>query len=394
MDIKHIQKEADNLFDIMVEARRHIHMYPELSEQEYKTQDYIINFLNKEGISNYKIANTGVLAWIDGAREGKVVALRADIDALPINEESDKEYCSQNKDVMHACGHDVHTSINLGAAKFFNDNKDRFNGTVKFFFQPAEETVGGAKRMILEGCMDNPKVDYVFGLHVSTQYPYNKIAVKYGTMYASTKSVKIKIYGKGGHGAYPHQCVDTVVIASHIIIGLQSIVSRNISPVDSAVITIGKIECDGANNIIAKEVILYGTIRSSSARVSEVLFKNIEEIATQISSALGGHCILEYGDDEYIPLVNNDEIVDVIYDNAVKLLSKDNVIIEKNISMGGEDFAFFNENTPGAFFLIGSRIEEKEDYTLHSSIFDVDERCLKTGLIVQVMNVLHFLDNI
>ncbi|MCL1976487.1 MAG: amidohydrolase, partial [Firmicutes bacterium] len=216
MNTNDVRRKAELLSSFMVSARRHLHKYPELSGEEYNTQKYLESFLKDEGVEYRKVANTGLVAIIHGCVGSGCVALRSDIDALPLEEETDVPYRSVNAGVMHACGHDAHTAIGMGAVKFFNDNRDSFRGAIKFFFQPAEEGLGGAKRMIEEGCMENPHVDYCLGLHVQPYLRYNQVQVKNGEMYASVDGMLITVKGVGGHGAYPNFCADTVVAAAYV----------------------------------------------------------------------------------------------------------------------------------------------------------------------------------
>ncbi len=392
MKLENIVEQVDHMFDTLVATRRHIHQHPELSQHEYETQKYIMAFLEKEGIPYKAMADTGVMAWVEGTGEGRVVGVRGDIDALPVVEDNAAPYCSVNQGVMHACGHDAHTTITLGCAKFFAANRDSFKGMVKFFFQPAEETVGGAKRMIAEGCMENPKVDAVIGLHVAPEIDYNQVLLKYGTLNASTNEIKLTVKGKTGHGAYPDHGIDAVMIAAHIIVAMQTVVSRNISPLDSTVISFGKITGGTKANIIADEVQLLGTIRANGPAVRAKMLERARAIATGVAQTLGGECIVEIDEEGYPSLVNNSAIIDMMAVNAKAYLGEENVDLNPMMSMGAEDFSFFNENTDGAYFTLGCRVQEKEPYILHAKNFDIDDRCLKTGVVLQVQNVYTLLN--
>ena len=388
MDLEFIKSQAGEYFDSMVSARRHLHKNPELSEMEWGAQEYIQRLLSIEGINNVGIADTGVLAVIEGNPEGKTVGLRADMDALPIDEANDLEYSSDIYGVMHACGHDAHTAIQLGVAKFFNDNKDKLPGTVKFFFQPAEETVGGAKRMIEQGCMDNPSVDYVLGLHVMPDLRYNQVEIKYGTINASTNSIRITVKGKSGHAAFPDRCVDPIVISAQLITALQTIVSRNVSPLDSAVLTFGTINGGVKSNIIAGEVVLEGTVRASNNEVRNILFEKIESITSGVVSSMGGAFDIDYFCDGYPPVINDTFTLDIVKDAACEYLGEERVVYKKAMSMGGEDFSFYSEKAKTAFYHVGCKVEGKEPYLLHTAEFELDERCLITGFVVQVLSAL------
>jgi amidohydrolase len=365
-------------------------MYPELGDMEFETQRYILDTLKGEGIPCREIASTGVLAWVKGLEGGNVVGARADIDALPILEESDAPYRSRHDGVMHACGHDAHTAILLGCAKYFKQHEKEFRGTVKFFFQPAEETVGGAKRMIDEGCLKDPDVDYAVGLHVQANHDWDVVEIGYGTLNASTNEVEIIVKGRSGHGASPEKNADAIVIAAYIITALQSLVSRRVSPLDNAVLSLGKISGGDAPNIVADRVVISGTIRTAKESTYKMFHKTIPEIAQPLARALGGDCeVIFY--DGYPPLVNDSEVARVMEANAELYLGPDHVTHKEGMSMGGEDFSYFCENTKGAFLHLGCRLKDKEPYTLHNRHFDIDERCLKTGMVLQIMNILSLL---
>ena len=391
MDTAYIKTQAEALFGIMLEARRYLHMHPETGGNEFGTQKYIMDFLSREGIENHKCADTGVVAVVRGSKPGcKTVALRGDIDALPMLEKSDREYKSRNEGATHACGHDAHTAINLGGAKFFNDNRDKFAGTMKFFFQPAEESFGGAERMINEGCMENPRVDYVLGLHMDPELGYDSVGFTRGTFNAAIDMANITIRGKGGHGAYPHDCVDSIVIAAQAITVAQTIVSREISPVRGAVFSVGKINGGTAQNIIAGEVKLVTTIRSSSPEIREHMHKRITEIFTGVAAAMRGSAEVEIIKG-YPALEQDDGILHIVEESAEELFGPEKLFYNNEISMGGEDFAFFTKAVPGAFYNVGCRVPGRENYPLHAVDFDIDERCLVTGLATQALTAVKLL---
>lgn len=385
--------KAQKIKDWMVEIRRDFHMNPELSTQEFRTGGKITEYLETMGIE-YKtgIADTGIVGIIRGGKDGKTVALRADIDALPIQDEKDAEYKSTIDGKMHACGHDAHTTILLGTAKILKDMEKDLQGNVKLFFQPAEETVGGADRMIKEGVMENPKVDAMFGLHVSPEIDVGKIGIKYGQTNAYTDGLEIIVHGRGCHAARPHEGVDAIVIASQIVMALQSIASRNIDPVEPVVVTIGTINGGTRGNIIAGKVRLTGTIRTLRPGTRELVIKRIESIVTQIAEAMGGkaQCIIKEG---YPALVNTDEIIDIVKDSGEGVLGTDNVVMLENPRLGGEDFAYFAKAAPSAFYRLGCGNAEKGIiHGAHSGLFDIDEDCLVFGTALQVQNVLTFLN--
>ncbi|BEP28641.1 M20 metallopeptidase family protein [Helicovermis profundi] len=389
MDIK---KMIDEIYDEIIEIRRFIHMNPELSNQEYNTNKKIVNFLNSNNIENRTIANTGVLGIISGiSNSEKTIALRADIDALPLEEKTDLPFKSISKNVMHACGHDVHTAILLGSAKILNNLKDKFSGNVKLFFQPAEETTGGALPMIEENCLKSPKVDYVLGLHVMPYLKTGKIELKYGKLNAASDTIKIIVSGKSGHGAYPETSIDAILIASHIIVSMQTLISRNISPLNSAVLSFGTINGGSKTNIIADEVILSGTLRTLDSKTREFTHKKIREIAEYTAKAFGGDSkvIIENG---YEPLINNDEVVKVLYNTAIENIGEENIVFKDFPSLGVEDFSYFSNRVPGAFFHLGCK-KENLSTSLHNNNFDVDENCIKTGILMQVKTALNLLQS-
>lgn len=388
-----ILTKARNIKDWIVGIRRDLHMNPELSTEEFRTRDKIVEYLEDLGIEyETGIADTGVVGIIRGGQKGKTVALRADIDALPIQDKKDVPYRSAVDGKMHACGHDAHTAILLGTAKMLKDMEDNLHGNVKLFFQPAEETVGGAERMIEAGVMENPKVDAVFGLHVSPEIDVGKIGIKYGQTNAYTDGLEIIVHGKGGHAARPQEGVDAIVIAGHIIVALQSIVSRNIDPINSVVVTIGTINGGTRGNIIADKVRLTGTIRTLDPETRELVIGRIDSIVTQVAEAMGGKAQSTIKDG-YIALVNTDEIVDIAIDSGKGILGADNVIILENPRLGGEDFSYFAKAAPSAFFRLGCGNAEKGIvHGAHSALFDIDEDCLVFGTALQVQNVLSFLN--
>lgn len=387
-----IENRIDEIFDELVEIRRYFHSHPELSEQEFLTSEKICNILKQLNIEYNKSAKTGVVGIIRGKNKGRTVAARADIDALPILEKNESSYKSINNGVMHACGHDVHTTVLIGAAKILKEMENELNGNVKLFFQPAEETIGGAKRMVEENCLKNPDVEYVIGLHVQPYLNAGKIELKYGKLYAQTDELKIIINGKSGHGAYPESSIDAIVIAANIISSLQSLVSRNISPLNSVVLSIGEIKGGTKNNIICDKVELKGILRTLDEKTREYAIKRIKEITANISNAFCASCLIEVKNG-YKYLVNNDEVVDVVYKVAKQCIGEENIQFKEMPSMGGEDFSYFmNEDVKGCFYHLGCGNHEKGiNSPLHSDSFDVDESCIKTGVLIQVNSILELL---
>ncbi|EST54811.1 peptidase M20 [Brevibacillus panacihumi W25] len=386
-----VWQQAQEILPWLIEVRRDFHQYPEIGLEEFRTQEQVMRYLDEMGIPYTKSAGTGIVGLIQGARPGATVALRGDMDALPILEAEDREYRSKIPGKMHACGHDAHMTCLLGAARILNHYKAELAGNVKLFFQPAEETVGGALPMIKEGVLENPKVDAVFGLHVSSEIPAGHIGVKYGQMNASSDDLSIIVRGENGHGAYPHSGRDAIVIAAHVITALQTIVSRNVDPRRAAVITIGMISGGTANNILAQEVKLTGTIRTLEPSVREQVKERIQEVAALTARALGGEAEVTY-EEGYTSLINHDALVDLVKRNGEELLGEQHVRINELPNMGVEDFAYFAENVPGAFFHLGVRNEETGCvYPVHHPNFDLDERSLAVGAAMQALNTLVYL---
>jgi amidohydrolase len=386
-----IQNRINEIYDEIVAIRRDFHKNPELSQHEFRTQKKIEEYLNLWGIENYRCAETGVVGIIRGKHDGTTVGLRGDIDALPINEKNNTIYCSINPGVMHACGHDAHTSILLGVGKIMKeivDNDENFCGNVKLFFQPAEETIGGGKRMVEEGCMKNPDVDYMLGLHVMPYIDAGKVELKYGKLNASTDTIKIKINGKSAHGAYPDKGTDAIVIAGNVITALQTIVSRNISPLTSVVISLGKISGGVKDNVISDEVEMSGTLRALDDDTRNFVKKRIEDMVTNTAVAYGGTANVDFSEG-YQALINNDEVVDVIKENVEKILGEENIVFKEFPSLGAEDFSYFSDVAKGAFFHLGCGDSKNGiDSPIHTEHFDIDEKCLKIGIQLQVENIM------
>ncbi len=393
--MKEVQERAQELFEELVEIRRDFHMHPEVSSKEYRTAEKIEAYLDAWGIENTRVADTGVVGIIRGKKNGtgKVIGMRADIDALPIHEAEDREYRSVNDGVMHACGHDMHATILLGAAKILKEREDEFAGAVKLFFQPAEEAVGGAKRMIAAGCLENPEVDHVIGLHVQASIPTGNIEMKYGTLTAITDKLLMTVKGKAGHAAVPDLAVDSIAVAAQIVTSLQMIVSRIVSPHDTAVLTIGKIAGGSQANIIAGEVEMEGTVRTFSWETRTKIEESIREISTQIATAFGATVDMELREG-YIGVVNDVAVTDVIKDVAVKLLGEEKVQFKEFASMGGEDFAYFAEAVPSSFYHLGCRNEAKGiTASAHNKFFDADEDCIPVGVVLQVESAFALLES-
>lgn len=375
------------------EVRRDFHRNPELGLNEFKTSEKIKSYLDEFGIEYITYPNsTCVVGLVRGAYPGKTVAIRADMDALPITESDDRAYKSQNTGVMHACGHDAHTTILLGTARYFSQVRNELHGNVKFLFQPNEEGDGGAKDMIEAGCMLHPKVDSVIGLHVAPHIPCGTIETKYDTLYAKSDIINITIHGKSAHGAYPNEGFDAIVIAAQVINALQTIVSRNVSPGDSVVFSIGTINGGTARNIIAEKVTMNAVLRTIKNDTRTNVKQKIKEIVQGISASMGGSAEVIFSDG-FPALVNDNETVDIILNTSSEVLGKDKVFIKEKPSMGVEDFAFFIKETKGAFYHLGSGNAEKGiSSSLHSNDFDIDEDCLKLGVMLHTAIVYKLLE--
>ncbi len=377
--IKALSKEY---FDDVVFYRRHFHAMPELSMQEHKTAAYIAARLKEMGIDFEEgVAETGVVARIEGRNPGsRLVALRADMDALPIHEENRVDYKSTVPGIMHACGHDVHMASLLGTARILHALREEWEGTVKLIFQPSEENYpGGASLMIQEGVIDDPRPAAMFGQHVTPGLPSGKVGIRGGRYMASTDEVYITVKGKGGHAATPHLNVDPVVIASHIVLALQQIVSRNATPYIPTVLSFGKIRGEGATNVIPDEVKLEGTFRTFDEEWREKAHLRIRELAVFVAQGMGGDCEV-FIDKGYPFLVNNEKLADDFRTYAGEFLGKENVE-ELDLSMTGEDFAYYSQRAPACFYRLGIRnIEKGITSNQHTSTFDVDESALETGM--------------
>lgn len=373
--------------DWIINLRRTLHRIPENGFQEFKTQRVIMETLDEIGIP-YTTEKTWVIGLIEGEHPGETVALRADMDALPLIEPDGCPFRSEHEGMMHACGHDAHVAMALGAAKVLYGLREHIHGKVKLLFQPAEETEGGAEPMVKDGAMENPHVYRVYGIHVMPHLPVGKVETRAGTLNASTDTVKITIRGKSGHGAYPDLGTDAIVCAAQVITALQTVVSRNVSPLQSAVLTIGVIEGGTAQNIICDEVRMRGTLRTANAELRAMMKQRIASIAENIAQGMG--CEAEVNIiPGYAALVNDDAEVERVKRIAGRLLGEENVVNKAAPSMGGEDFSFFSDCAPGAFFHVGCVSPEwMPAPPLHSRDFHIDENCLTIGTLMHVALVL------
>ena len=372
-----IKEEVKDIKQSIISNRRDFHMHPELGFKEIRTSKIIAQKLSSYGLDvQTGVGKTGVVATLTGNTDGKTIALRADMDALPIQETGDLPFKSVHDGVMHACGHDGHMSMLLGAAKILSSKKDKINGTVKFIFQPAEEGLGGARYMIEDGVLE--EVDEIYGAHLWNYQQYGTIGVKPGPIMAAADLFDIVIEGKGGHGATPHGTVDAIIVASQIIQSLQTIVSRNTNPLESTVVTVGKINGGYNFNVIADQVSMQGTTRAYTEKNRQLIKIRMNELLDGIGSAFNAKITLNYKDG-YPPVINNEEC-------AIKLLSAATKVVGDGagspyLSMGGEDFSYFINEKPGCFFFIGSAPKGREPLSTphHCSHFDIDEDALLVG---------------
>jgi amidohydrolase len=376
-----VKQLAASIHPELIEIRRHIHANPELSFEEYETMDFVASELDKLQIKYHKgVAKTGLVAIIEGNNPNKkCIALRADMDALPILEANDIPYKSKNKGVMHACGHDVHTACLLGAAKILSAQKNAFEGTIKLIFQPGEEkSPGGASIMIAEGALENPKPEAIFGLHVYPQLPAGTVGFHSGQYMASADEIYITVKGKGGHAALPQQTVDPIAVTAMIIAGLQQVVSRKSNPLSPTVLTFGKIAGGATTNVIPDTVELEGTLRTFDEKWRRQAIEEIKTITTHIALAYGAEAIIDIPEG-YPSLFNHPATTEMARLFAEEYLGRENVK-ELEMRMGAEDFSFYTLHTKGCFFRIGtSRNDEEFTLPVHNAHFNIDEEALKTG---------------
>ncbi|MED1605422.1 amidohydrolase [Cytobacillus kochii] len=361
----------------VIQLRRKFHSEPELSWEEVKTTEFIANFLEESRIPYRRMKPTGIVAEITGSKPGKRIALRADIDALPVEElNTELPYASQVKGKMHACGHDAHTAMLLVAADVLNSMKEELRGSVRLVFQPAEEAARGALAMVEQGAMI--EVDHVFGIHIWSQMETNKIACTAGPQFASADIFYVAFQGQGGHGAIPHDCIDATVMASSFVMNLQSIVSRTIDPQQGAVVTVGKLESGTRFNVIAENAKLEGTVRCFDPSIRDHIEEQLSHYANQVASLYGGKATVEYIRGTQA-VVNHEESAALVQEVAEACFGPDALFDEKP-TMGGEDFSFYQDYAPGSFALVGSGNKDKDtEWAHHHGKFNIDEDALITG---------------
>ena len=391
-DKNSINQKAEQLQNDLVKWRRKIHKNPELGFEEYGTSKFIAEKLTEFGIEYDRVCETGIVGLIRGGKPGKTLAIRADIDALALTEKNDVSYKSQNKGAMHACGHDGHTAILLGTAKLLSEMKEDLKGNVKLIFQPAEEGPGGAQPMVEAGVMEDPKVDYIIALHINPGIEAGKVGVKEGILLAAPDSFEITVKGKGAHGARPEEGVDPIIIGSQIVIGLQQIKSRETKALNPLVISVGSFHSGEAFNAIPEEAKIAGTVRTFDNKLRKRVKKRIEEVVKNITKAFNADYDYKY--DFYYPPAYNDPKVTELMRQVIRDKLGENSLYEiPEPSMGGDDFAYFVQKTPGTYMRLGTKNEKKGiTNSLHSPFFNIDEDILKQGVKLFVHGTLKILD--
>lgn len=380
--MNHFKETIHALEKEFIDWRRFFHGIPEIAMEERKTAAGIVEKLSSWGLEvRAGIGGTGVLGILRGAKEGRTLGIRADIDALPVTEETGLQFASSHTGRMHACGHDGHIAIALGAAKVLSGLREELKGTVVFIFQPGEEVLNGAQKMIDDGALDDPKPDAVVGLHIWPDLPLGSVAVRGGAVMAAVDRFNAVLIGRGGHGAIPQKSVDPVVMASEVVLSLQRIVSREIDPLKAGVLTVGRIQGGTAFNVIPERVELEGTVRTFDTEIRELIPKRMEEIIAGIASGSRGSYNFDY---EFgIPATVNDEALAESFRKTIeKTFGKEKTITRLPPSMGGEDFALFQEKVPGVYLFLGTACEERPPYPIHHPKYTLDERVLPVGVQV------------
>ena len=380
MKKNNISDQADDISNELISIYRELHSNPELSFKEYKTSEYIKNYLEGLGLTvKDGIAGTGITAILEGALPGRTIALRADIDALPIQENTTLSYKSKNEGIMHACAHDSHTTILLGVAKLLCKNINKLKGTIKFIFQPAEEISLGAKAMIREGVLKDPKVDIVLALHTMSHIKSGNVQVKAGLFLSAQDEFEIDIIGKGGHGANPQSTIDPIIIGAHLTTALQAIVSRKIDPTSPAVVSICQFISGTKNNIIPEKVYIGGTIRSQDKKIRKIILDQIKTITRGICLSFSADYKIKINP-QLSFTINNKEIVNDFIDKSLDIVEMSDLEILEKAYMYGEDFSYFGQAVPSMMFFLGTYNEEKGCiYPMHSSKFMLDENILPIG---------------
>ena len=391
LELSQVRLEIRNLQSQLVAWRRRLHQRPELGFKEHLTGEFIAEKLQEWGIEHQTgVAQTGIVAVIDSGKPGPVLGIRADIDALPIQELNDVPYRSLHDGMMHACGHDGHTAIALGVANYLANHRQNFTGKVKIIFQPAEEGPGGAKPMIEEGVLKNPDVEAIVGLHLWNNLPLGSVGVRSGALMAASERFHCTIMGKGGHGAMPHQTIDSIVVGAQIINALQTIVARNIDPLNSAVVTVGEFYAGRTYNVIADTARLSGTVRYFNLAYQDYLSQRIEQIIAGVCQSHGASYEYNYNR-LYPPVINDEKITSLVRSVAETVVETPAGVVPECQTMGGEDMSFFLQAVPGCYFFLGSANADKNlSYPHHHPRFDFDETVLAMGVEIFVRCVEKF----
>lgn len=392
-NIDNIKKEIDKILPQVISIRRYIHMHPELSEQEELTCGLICSTLKSMDIEyRGNVAGYGVCATIYGQNRDHGVGIRADMDALPLNEAADIPFRSVNPGVMHGCGHDIHTAILLGAAMVLSKLQAYLPGCVRLLFQPAEETIGGARQMIEDGCLKNPHIQSVIGLHVDSSVEVGSIELVSGIMNAASCEFYVTVTGRSCHGAHPCVGTDPLLPACEMVTSLQSIITRKTEPTESALITVGKFNSGSKNNIIPGETSFSGIIRTLTLANRNMVKKELESMCTAIANAHGAQCTVTFYD-SYPPLENHRQLLKIVKSAAEDALGRDKISVSERASMGADDFAYFCRSSRGLYFNLGVRRPgDTEPYPLHSERFNPDEGCIRTGILAETVSALKILD--
>lgn len=392
MDRQSIQKRIEEIYEDVVALRRHIHQNPELSRQEEKTMAFVSEYLTRLNIPHKtNVGGYGIVGIIGDPNAQSAIALRADMDALPVQEQTGLPYASKVPGVMHACGHDVHTAILMGTARILKEMETELPGTVKLFFQPSEERFGGARPMIADGCLLDPPVKRVMGLHVDPEAPVGKVTFFPKVRSASSTAVTIIVHGKSCHGAQPQTGVDAVLAGAHVVTALQNLVSRTVSPTDPVVLTIGQFNAGTKGNIVAGTAEMHGTLRAMSLETRDLMKERIRKVA-ESTAALYGATVEVTIQDSNLPVIPHGPSNRRMLEVAREALGEENVIVAKEPVMTAEDFCYFLNEVPGTFFDLGTTAPDCQwPQTLHNDRFTPDESCIKTGILLEVLGALAFL---
>lgn len=383
--------KALNLKNKLIHWRRDFHQHPELGFEEFRTSDIVARYLEALGLDVRRgVGQTGVVGLLQGQEDGPTIALRADMDALPIEDQKQVDYRSKISGIAHACGHDAHTSILMGVAQVLVEHVTKIKGNVKFIFQPAEEGLGGAEAMIRDNVLLDPRVDAIAGLHVHNSIPTGHISAVRGVSCAAADQIWIKIIGKGGHAAYPHQTIDAISVAGEVISALQHITSRQIDPLDSIVITIGKIRGGSASNVIAPEVEMKGTVRTINPKLREEMPQRIKTVIHGVTSGLGASYEFNY-QKGYPSIINDNALIDLLLETVDDVMGK-NCWELGQPTMGSEDFSYYTQHVPGVFFRLGTGNKQKGSvHSGHHPAFDIDEDSLPIGVALLSAFALNYL---